>query len=64
MKSLLVGTGSYLFKMYNYHDSRACSYKWTRILSRVDGLGVEWFGFGLCNTHFLHNKIIAKLEVQ
>jgi hypothetical protein len=36
MKSLLVGTGHYLFKVYNYHD----------ILSRLYGLGVEWFGYG------------------
>jgi hypothetical protein len=47
MKSLLVGTGRYLCKVYNYHDSRACSYKWSEILSRLDGLDVELFGFGL-----------------
>jgi hypothetical protein len=47
MKSLLVGTGRYLCKVYNYHDSRAYDYKWSRIISRLDGLGVEWFGFGL-----------------
>jgi hypothetical protein len=48
MKSLLVGIGRYFRKVYNYHDSRACGYKWSGILSRIDGLGVEWFGFGLC----------------
>jgi hypothetical protein len=32
MKSLLVGIGCYLCKVYNYHDSRACSYKWSGIL--------------------------------
>jgi hypothetical protein len=47
MKSLLVGIGCYLYKVYNYHDSRACGNKWSGILSRLDGLGVEWFGFGL-----------------
>jgi hypothetical protein len=38
MKSLLVGTGRYLCKVYNYHDSRACDYKRSEILSRLDGL--------------------------
>jgi hypothetical protein len=47
MKSLLVGIGCYLYKVYNYHDSQACGNKWSGILSRLDGLGVEWFGFGL-----------------
>jgi hypothetical protein len=32
MKSLLVGTGHYLYKVYNYHDSLACGYKWYGIL--------------------------------
>jgi hypothetical protein len=32
MKSLLVGIGRYLCKVYNYHDSRACSYKQFGIL--------------------------------
>jgi hypothetical protein len=53
MKSLLVGTGCYLCKVYNYHDSRACGYKWSRILSRLNGLGMEWlnmvFGIALWN---------------
>jgi hypothetical protein len=43
MKSLLVGIGRYLCNVYNYHDSRACSYKRSGILSRLYGLGVEWF---------------------
>jgi hypothetical protein len=42
MKSLLVGTGRYLCKVYNYHDSRACGYKWSVILFWLDGLdGIE-----------------------
>jgi hypothetical protein len=31
-------------KVFNYHDSRAYSYKRSEILPRLDGLGVEWFG--------------------
>jgi hypothetical protein len=38
MKSLLVGTGRYLCKVYNYHDSRACGYKRSGILFWLDGL--------------------------
>jgi hypothetical protein len=38
MKSLLVGIGCYLCKVYNYHDSRACSYKRPGILFSLDGL--------------------------
>jgi hypothetical protein len=40
-------TGCYLYKVYNYHDSRACGYKRSEILSKLVGLGVEWSGFGL-----------------
>jgi hypothetical protein len=49
MKSLLLGTGHYLCKVYNYHDSRACGYKRSEILPRIEGigLGVEWSGFWL-----------------
>jgi hypothetical protein len=47
MKSLLMGTGRYLCKVYTYHDSRACGYKRSGILPSLDGFGVEWFGFGL-----------------
>jgi hypothetical protein len=36
MKSVLVGTGRYLYKLYNYHDSRACDYKWYGILPRIE----------------------------
>jgi hypothetical protein len=45
MKSLLMGAGHYLCKVYNYHDSRACGYKQSRILPRIEGmvLGVVWF---------------------
>jgi hypothetical protein len=47
MKSLPVGTGRYLCKVYNYHDSRACGYKWYGILPIIEGigLGVEWSDF-------------------
>jgi hypothetical protein len=38
MKSLLVGTGRYLCKVYNYHDSRAYGYKQSGILFWLDGL--------------------------
>jgi hypothetical protein len=34
--------GTNLYNVYNYYDSRACYYKRSRILSRLDGLGVEW----------------------
>jgi hypothetical protein len=43
MKSLLVGIGRYLCNMYNYHDSRAYSYKRSGILSRLNGLDELWF---------------------
>jgi hypothetical protein len=47
--------GDNLCKVYNYHDSRACGYKWFGILSRLDGmvlgmvwdpLEIRWYGFG------------------
>jgi hypothetical protein len=41
MKSLLVDTGHYHCKVYNYHDSRACGYKRFRILSILHGY-VDW----------------------
>jgi hypothetical protein len=49
MKSLLVGTGRYLCKVYNCHDSRAYGYKRFGILSRLVGLEWDWNwnGFGL-----------------
>jgi hypothetical protein len=50
MKSLCMGTGRYLCKVYNYHDSRVCGYKRSGILPRIEGtvlvLGMEWFGYG------------------
>jgi hypothetical protein len=46
MKSLLMGIGRYHCKVYNYHDSRACGYMQSRILFQLDGLGMEWFGYG------------------
>jgi hypothetical protein len=44
-----MGTGCYLYKVYNYHDSRACVYKQSGIHARIEGmeLDVEWSGFGL-----------------
>jgi hypothetical protein len=30
--------------VYNYHDSRACGYKWFGILYRLDGFGKGTFG--------------------
>jgi hypothetical protein len=38
MKSLLVGIGRYLCKVYNYHDSRACDYERSGILFQLVGL--------------------------
>jgi hypothetical protein len=35
-----MGTGRYLCKVYNYHDSRAYGNKRSEILSRLDG----WLG--------------------
>jgi hypothetical protein len=50
MKSLLVGTGRYLCKVYNYHDCLACGYKWSEILSRLDGgLGMVRSWCSLCD---------------
>jgi hypothetical protein len=45
MKSLLVGPGHYLYKVYNYHDSRVYGYKRSEILPRIDVmvLGREWY---------------------
>jgi hypothetical protein len=42
MKSLLVRTGRYLYKVYNYHDRWACRYKQSGILYRLD-----WCWMGL-----------------
>jgi hypothetical protein len=47
MKSILVGTGRYLCKVYNYHDNRAYGYKRSGILSRLVDSGWDWSGFGL-----------------
>jgi hypothetical protein len=60
--------------VYNYHDSQAYVYKRSGILSRLDGLGVEWldmvFGVAmwrcviyrtLCGSHFMvieHNWVV------
>jgi hypothetical protein len=34
--------GANICKVYNYHDSRVGGYNRSVILSRLDGLGVEW----------------------
>jgi hypothetical protein len=52
MKSLLMGTRRYLYKVYNYHDSRACGYKWFGILSRLDGY---WMGLVLVRVRLCVN---------
>jgi hypothetical protein len=36
-----------LCKVYNYHDSRAYSYKRSKILPRIDGMVLEWNGYGM-----------------
>jgi hypothetical protein len=33
-------------KMYNYHDSRAHGHERSRILSRLHGLSMIWYGMG------------------
>jgi hypothetical protein len=59
--------------VYNYHDSRACGYKRSRILPRLDGIGngmvldmVSGVGFVelchlyielLCGSHFVVIKL-------
>jgi hypothetical protein len=52
MKSLLMGTGHYLCKVYNYHDTRACGYKQSGILSRLDGY---WMGLVLVRVRLCVN---------
>jgi hypothetical protein len=47
MKSLLVGTRHYHCKVCNCHDTCAYGYKQSEILSRLVGLGWEWYCFGL-----------------
>jgi hypothetical protein len=47
MKSLRVGTGRYLCKVYNYHDSQVCGYKRSRILPRIEGMVLVWVWYGL-----------------
>jgi hypothetical protein len=48
MKSLRVGTGYNLSRVYNYHDSRAYGYKRSGILFWLDGLDGD--GMGLVKT--------------
>jgi hypothetical protein len=45
MKSLLMGTGCYLCKVYNYHDSQACGYKRFGFLPRIEAMVWEWDSF-------------------
>jgi hypothetical protein len=44
MKSVHVGIGHYLCKVYNYHNSRVYGYKRSEILSRLDGM--VWLSYG------------------
>jgi hypothetical protein len=44
MKSLLMGTGHYLWKVYNYHENWICGYKRYGILSRLDGMVWKCYG--------------------
>jgi hypothetical protein len=53
MKSLLIGIGRYLCKVYNYHDSRVCGYKRSVILSRLGELDVEWLECFWCRSYGL-----------
>jgi hypothetical protein len=34
-----------LCKVYNYQDSQACGYKWSRILPRIEGMVWKWDGW-------------------
>jgi hypothetical protein len=45
MKSLFIGTWRYLYKVYNYHGSRACGYKRSVICPRIEGMVWEWNSF-------------------
>jgi hypothetical protein len=36
--------GTNLYRVYNCHDSRAYGYKRSRILARLVGIGLVWFG--------------------
>jgi hypothetical protein len=57
MKLLLVGIGSYLCKVYNYHDCRACGYKRSGILFWLDGMvwmGMDWFWSSLCGCRMIY----------
>jgi hypothetical protein len=57
MKSLLMGTGRYLCKVYNYHDSRPCGYKRSGILFWLEGL--DGNGMELVNSLWkLHDYIV------
>jgi hypothetical protein len=43
-----MGTGCYIYKVYNYHNIRTCGYKRSGMLSRLVGLVVEWFVWLSC----------------
>jgi hypothetical protein len=48
MKLPLVGTGRYLCKVYNYHDSRTYGYKQYGIFFWLDGMVWDgWNDFGI-----------------
>jgi hypothetical protein len=49
MKSLLMGTGRYLCKVYNYHDSQAYGYKRSGIsFDYMVWMGMGWYWPSLC----------------
>jgi hypothetical protein len=61
MKSLCVGTGCYLCKVYNYYDSRACGYKRSGILPRIKGMVWEWDGLIWFGTTLWYYVILCAL---
>jgi hypothetical protein len=61
MKSLRVGSRRYLYKVYNYHDSRACDYKRSGILPRIEGMVWEWDGWIWFGTTLWYCVILCAL---
>jgi hypothetical protein len=40
--------------VYNYHDSRACSYKRSGVLPRIEGMVMEWFVYSMVMEWFCY----------
>jgi hypothetical protein len=57
-----MGKGYYLCKVYNYHDNRACGYKQSGILSRLDGM--VWMGYGYWCSLYGNFEILCALFVD